>query len=70
MSSRLVAEAGLAWSPAEAGVLPLLGAEVVSSAALPHLVEVDVLPLAAAEALSASASMKVAATNVWLPLAA
>ena len=42
---------------------------MASSAALPHLVEVDVLPLAAVEVLSASASMKVAVTNVWSPLA-
>jgi hypothetical protein len=52
------------------GVLRLPEAEVVSSAALPHLVEVDVLPLAVAEVLSASASMKVAVTNVWPPVAA
>ena len=69
---RLVAEAvpQIALSPMAAvlGVSRLL--EVVSSAALPHLVEVDVLPLAVVGALSASASMKVAVTNVWSPLAA
>jgi hypothetical protein len=46
------------------GVLRLPEAQVVSSAALPYLVEVDALPLAVAEVLSASASMKVAVTNV------
>ena len=69
---RLVAEAvpQIALSPVAAvlGVSRLL--EVVSSAALPHLVEVDVLQPAVVEALSASASMKVAVTNVWPPLAA
>jgi len=69
---RLVAEAvpQIALLPV-AGVLGVSRLpEVVSSAALPHLVEVDVLPLAAVEVLSASASMKVAVTNVWSPLAA
>ena len=69
---RLVAEAvpQIALSPV-AGVLGVSRLpEVVSSAALPHLVEVDVLPLAVVGALSASASMKVAVTNVWSPLAA
>ena len=68
---RLVAEAvpQIALSPV-AGVLGVSRLpEVVSSAALPHLVEVDVLQPAVVEALSASASMKVAVTNVWSPLA-
>ena len=42
----------------------------MSSAALPHLVEVDVLQPAMVEVLSGSVSMKVAVTNVWSPLAA
>ena len=69
---RLVAEAvpQIALSPVAAvlGVSRLL--EVVSSAALPHLVEVDVLQPAMVEVLSGSVSMKVAVTNVWSPLAA
>ena len=69
---RLVAEAvpQISLSPA-AGVLGVSRLpEVVSSAALPNLVEVDVLQPAMVEVLSASASMKVAVTNVWSPLAA
>ena len=69
---RLVAEGvpQIALSPMAAvlGVSRL--PEVVSSAALPHLVEVDVLQPAMVEVLSGSVSMKVAVTNVWPPVAA
>jgi hypothetical protein len=73
VSQRLVAEVvpQIALSPlAGVGVLRLPEADAAYFAALPRLVEVDVLQPAAVEVLSASASMKVAVTNVWPPLAA
>jgi hypothetical protein len=73
VSQRLVAEVvpQIALSPvAGVGVLRLPEADAAYFAALLRLVEVDVLQPAVVEVLSASASMKVAVTNVWPPLAA